>query len=133
MKHLILIALLIFNISASTPPKDITGKWKVTNADVDLVEMKVPENQRAMVLSMLKKTFTNSIFDFRANGQFYSTANLPNFPKNLVWDYQANTGDLSIKEAKDASKIMMITVKEKNGQVYFMMKETSVVLKMAKL
>jgi hypothetical protein len=133
MKNLILIALLFINISVATPPKDITGKWKVTHADANLTGMNVPEKQRAAVLNMLRKSFANGVFNFRANHQFYLTANIPNFPENLVWEYRADTGYLLITEAKGGSKIMMADVKEKNGQVYFMIKESSVVLKMQKL
>ena len=133
MKNLILLALLIVNISASSPPKGITGKWKVIDANADLTTMNVPEKQRAAVLNMLKKSFINGVFDFRANHQFYLMANIPNYPKNLVWDYRADTGFLLIKQAKDGSKIIMADVKEKDGQVYFTIQESSVVLKMQKL
>nr|WP_067058098.1 hypothetical protein [Mucilaginibacter sp. L294] len=134
MKNLILIALLFINISVPAPPKDITGKWKVVNTDVSMINLKLTEKEKPMMLNMMKQMFTNAVFDFRANHQCYLTVKIPNVPPNLAWAYEADTGYLVIKETNEpASKIMAVDVKEKNGQIYFAIRETGLVLKMLKL
>jgi hypothetical protein len=126
--------MLLMNISTSAPPKDITGKWKVTDTDVSKLNLELTEKEKPMMLNLMKQIFTNGVFDFRANHKCYLTFKIPNIPANLVWVYQADTGYLLIKDTTEpSSKIMTADVKEKDGQIYFAMRETGLVLKMLKL
>jgi hypothetical protein len=133
MKNLMLLMLLIVNINAAAPPKEITGKWKVVNTDVSNINLKLTDKEKPMMLTMMKQIFTNGVFDFRANHQCTVTIKAPNMPQNLAWKYNADTGNLLISQANvPASKIMYINITEKASQVYFAIEETGLILTMQK-
>lgn len=134
MKALILMALLLVNISNVTPPKDITGKWTVVSTDVTNINLPLTAKEKPMMLAMMKQIFANAVFEFMANKQFYTTAKMPTMPKNLIWNYVTATGLITVKEQNDPiSKIMVLEATEKDGDVYFLIKDTGLVLKMKKV
>jgi len=127
MKMIVMLLLLI-GLQDSTPPKDITGKWQVDQADISGLHMKMTEQEKVMMIKSLKAIFLKTVFDFNSNHHFYLKPGIKAIPSG-IWEYDAGEGGIRIKELNNTGTIMLIKVVEKDGNTLFEMVETDVVLK----
>ncbi len=133
MEKLIIAFLFFTCFQIGQHPKEIVGKWSVEYVDISNFKVKMTQQQRELVNKSLVKPLTNAIFDFKPDHHFSLSAELGNMPKDDYWEYDEATGKIKITEFKDrTSRLMEIEVVEKSNQVFFILQETSVVLKMHK-
>ena len=115
-------------------PKDISGKWLVESVDASTAEAGMSAKQKAMAEKMLVQPFTHSTFDFKPDHHFYLSANISQMPKDNFWEYKPAEGEISIREYKDKKAlIMQLSIVEKGDDLYFLMHETGIVLKVKRI
>src|SRR5258708_48565 len=133
MKKIIIIFTLITGLWTAQIPKDITGKWIVENIDTSNFAANLPQQQRDVLNEKLIKPFTNAVFNFEGNYHFYLAGKIGNMPQDTYWEYDETSGMIKIKEYnKYESMIMKIIISEKDGNIFFALQETPIILKVHK-
>jgi hypothetical protein len=134
MKYLIIPLLTFTCLSTFQKPKDITGKWLVESVDASQMATKLTPQQKQLMNKSIIEPFTNAVFDFRKDHHFYLSANLRGMPKNDYWESNVANATITIREYnKPTSAIMKINITEKEGNTFFILGETSIILKVHKM
>jgi hypothetical protein len=134
MKYLIIPLLTFTCLLTSQRPKDITGKWLVESVDASQMATKLTPQQKQIMNKSVIEPFTNAVFDFRKDHHFYLSANLRGMPKNDYWEFNTVTAIITVKEYnKQGGAIMKINITEKEGNTFFILGETSIILKVHKM
>jgi hypothetical protein len=133
MTKLILMLVLLTGIWTDKFPKDVTGKWAVENVEVGDLGSKVPEQNKDMMIAMMKETFKNAIFTLKPDHSCAVSVAMPNMPEGNRWDYDAATGTITLSNPTDPKKrTLKIKVTEQGGKTYFTLQAAPVILRVHK-
>jgi len=129
---------MLFAVAAFLPetqplPK-IVGKWKVESVTMAEGGPKMTQQEKKLIFNQIVKFLTDKTFEFNADQRCKTSVALPDMPFINYWSYDSRKNEVQLKTTKgDNSLIMGFSVLEKDGQVFFVMSETPIVLKMHKL
>ena len=116
------------------PLPKIVGKWKVESVTMAEGGPKMTQKENKLLYNQFAKFFTDKTFEFKADQRCQTSVALPDMPNINYWRYDSSKNEVQLKIAKnDDSIIMGFSILEKSGEVFFVMGETPLVLKMHKL
>jgi|GEM_PF-971084 len=136
MKKCIFLLLFISStlFAQSITQEEIIGSWKAIEAEgLD----KLPPKQAKMMENM----FLDAAFKFQENGRFdivlkntkgIAQQEFLKTIKNSRWIFNSDKSTISIGNKSNNFKIMEIYVAEKETQIYFLLKESPLILKVVK-
>lgn len=141
MKNLILILTLLV-LSYSTYPQEIktswiTGDWRVEKATHRSSQL---DEEQKQMMQMVLNGFTNSIFSFKASGQFNLRFNDQlkgmmkelYFLENAKWKTNKELTEIQIGTKEDNFSLMGLDVKKEGNTVFFLIQESTIKLEMKK-
>jgi len=131
-KLLFVLVLFLFELTVSAQAvNSILGKWFVQ--DVIITENLPPDEAEKM--KEIIAAFGKSSFNFEEDGKFSFDFSFPEleFPGG-VWWYDAGKSSVKITESRDPGSILMVILiqKDSNGDIYFLLDETPIKLKVKK-
>ncbi|WP_320052983.1 hypothetical protein [uncultured Acetobacteroides sp.] len=132
------LLLLSFSSNAQNLGKDqIVGSWIVAEAKIS-IKPDNPEMQKQ--IDAVKQGFTNAVFEFSASGNF-TLIFPPNtaaffkelyIPKNSKWIISEKNHTIKIGSKSDGYSLMQIEYGIVNNDVYFLIDESGILLKMTR-
>lgn len=139
MKYLITLTLLVlcFSSKAQKDASFLIGSWKVADATLPMNA----NAQEKQVLKVLKPNLMKSIFKFETGGKGKFKIPMDNLPiektsiplEDISWTYSAASKYVIISELKDRkSQLVRFYVKVEDGNTYFILDESPVILKVLK-